>query len=158
DAAPQVVGTPAYMSPEQARGEGERVDGRTDVYSLGVVLYELLTGSRPFKGDPETLVRKVLSEDPPPPRALGPAVPRALAAVCLTAMARDRAGRYQRAAHLAEDLRRFLAGEPLLHAARVGLLGRGLWWLRRRAALAAVAAVALAALAVAFLWGPRQRR
>jgi hypothetical protein len=127
-----MAGTPAYMSPEQARGEGPRVDRRTDVYSLGVVLYELLTGARPFRGDGEELRQKVLREEPTAPRALAPDVPVDLERICLKAMAKDPRQRYQRAAHLAEDLRSFLAGEPARPAS----------WLRRHAALALAGALA----------------
>jgi formylglycine-generating enzyme required for sulfatase activity len=153
---PQIVGTPAYMSPEQARGESPHVDGRTDIYSLGVVLYELLTGAQPFQGDLKTLRRKVLSEEPPTPRSLAPGVPRDLEAICLKAMAKDSARRYQRAAHLAEDLRQFLRGEPLRHARRVGPLRRAVVWGRRNPALLLVAALAsaLAFAAVRGAWVP----
>jgi serine/threonine protein kinase len=74
----QVLGTPAYMSPEQAAGQSHHVDGRTDVYSLGVILYELLTGERPFRGTPHMLLHHVVHEDPQPPRKLDPCIPRDL--------------------------------------------------------------------------------
>jgi serine/threonine protein kinase len=74
----QVIGTPAYMSPEQASGEGHRVDRRTDVYSLGVVLFELLTGEQPFRGSKVAIVHQVIHDDPRAPRALNPALPRDL--------------------------------------------------------------------------------
>src|SRR5262249_60631892 len=121
-----------------------------DVYSLGVVLYECLTGSRPFQGDSTSLRHKILHEDPARPRALDAGVPRDLEAACLKAMAKDPAGRFQRAGHLAEDLRRFLAGEPPRYSREVGLPER-LWaWLRRHRA-AALAAVAMAAVLLAAL-------
>ena len=102
-----VAGTPAYMSPEQARGEGHRIDGRTDIYGLGVVLYAMLCGRRPFRAaDPAELLRQVREDEPQPPRQLVPAIPRELERICLTAMARRIADRYTTAGDLAEDLRR----------------------------------------------------
>jgi Flp pilus assembly protein TadD/tRNA A-37 threonylcarbamoyl transferase component Bud32 len=109
----QVVGTPAYMSPEQARGEGTRVDGRTDVYSLGVVLYELLTGEPPFRGNLRMLLFQVLNDEPRPPRALNDRIPADLQTICLKAMAKEQSRRYASAAELAADLRRWLNNEPI---------------------------------------------
>ncbi len=141
-----VTGTPAYLAPEQVRGGP--VDRRTDVYSLGVVLYELLAGRTPFAaaGLPETL-RRIVHEEPAPPRGLDPAIPRDLETIALKCLAKDPARRYDSAGALAEDLRRFLDGEPIL--ARTPRLGDRLAKrLRKNLALASVAAGAVLALSL----------
>jgi WD40 repeat protein/tRNA A-37 threonylcarbamoyl transferase component Bud32 len=144
----QVLGTPAYMAPEQARGEGHAVDGRGDVYSLGVVLYQLLTGELPFRGTQRMLLHQVLHDEPRPPRSLNDPIPRDLETVCLKAMAKEPGRRYQTARDFADDLRRWLKGEPI-QARPVGAWGRGWRWARRRPAAAALLAVSgVAALAL----------
>ena len=124
----QFLGTPAYVSPEQARGDAQ-VDGRTDVYSLGVVLYELLTGERPFRGNRQMLVHQVLNDEPRPLRQLNDKIQRDLETICLKALSKSPARRYGSAQNLANDLRRFLSGEPIL-ARPIGR-GERLWrWCR----------------------------
>jgi hypothetical protein len=147
----QILGTPAYMSPEQASGEAHSVDGRSDVYGLGVVLYELLTGELPFRGNQRMLLHQVLNDEPRQPRSLNDRIPRDLETICLRAVQKTPARRYSSAAELAADLRRWLANEPIL-ARPVGGLERAYGWCQRRPAVAGLSAalvvVIFAALAV----------
>lgn len=125
-----ILGTPAYMSPEQARGENRAVDRRSDVYSLGVILYELLTGQKPFSGSSNLLLLQIQSRDPRAPRSIEMKIPRDLETICLMAMEKSPDRRYQTASAMADDLKRYLNGEPL-QARPVSQLGR-LWRRARR--------------------------
>jgi tRNA A-37 threonylcarbamoyl transferase component Bud32 len=143
----QVLGTPAYMSPEQVHNP-HAVDGRSDVYSLGVILYELLTGELPFHGTTRMLLLQVVSDEPRTPSQVDDRVPRGLETICLKCLEKSPSERYRTARALAADLRRWLAGEPI--RARPAGWTQRLWlWAKRNPALpitGALAAVALVAL------------
>ncbi len=141
----QVLGTPAYMSPEQASGQSHRVDGRSDVYSLGVVLYQVLVGELPFRGTKQMLLYQVLHGEPKAPRALNDRIPRDLETICLKAMAKDRNRRYATAGEMADDLRRWLAGRPIL-ARPVGRLEKAWRWCQRNPVIAALLAIVFLSL------------
>jgi serine/threonine protein kinase len=118
---PTFAGTPAYMSPEQARGEGHRVDGRADVFSLGVVLYELLVGKRPFRGDsPQELLEQIASVEARPPRQWDDTIPAELERICLKALAKRVSERYTTAKDLSDDL-----GRVVGRAKQLAALGGG---------------------------------
>jgi tetratricopeptide (TPR) repeat protein/predicted Ser/Thr protein kinase len=142
----ETFGTPAYMSPEQIDGRGTRPDRRTDVWSLGATLYELLAGRRPFDAPTrDGLYRAILTEEPIDVRRLAPAVSRDLAAIVETALQKDMAPRYADAAAMASDLEAYLSGRPTA-ARRVGAFGRAARYARREPARAALVVLAMVAL------------
>jgi WD40 repeat protein/tRNA A-37 threonylcarbamoyl transferase component Bud32 len=137
------LGTPSYMPPEQARGEKQQIGPASDVYSLGAVLYCLLTGRPPFQSADEwETLRQVREEDPVPPRLLNPAAPQALENVCLRCLAKEPKQRYSTARELAEELGRYLAGEPV--AVRPPRTWQRGWkWVKRRPVVTGLVAVSL---------------
>jgi eukaryotic-like serine/threonine-protein kinase len=147
----EVLGTPSYMAPEQAVGNNERVSSATDIYGLGAVLYQLLTGHPPFAGGTtyET-VRLVLDTEPRQPRLLNPKVDRDLATICLKCLEKDPQRRYSSALALAEDLERWLKHEPI-RGRRTGIFTRGRKWVRRNRKLVATGAACLL-LGAAAIW------
>ena len=149
-----VLGTPSYMAPEQAMGNNAAVDNVTDVYGLGAVLYQLLTGQPPFAGGAtyET-IKLLLDTEPKQPRLLNPKIDRDLSTICLKCLEKDPKRRYSSALALAEDLERWLKHVPIL-ARHIGIIGRSRKWTRRNpsSALLVACLVALATAAAWILW------
>jgi serine/threonine protein kinase/WD40 repeat protein len=142
----QVAGTPLYMSPEQARGDRRTLTRRADVYALGAILHEMLTGRPPFDGSSTAdTLRRIVSEPAPSPRALRPDVPRDLAAICLKCLEKDPARRYPDGEALAADLGRFLAGSPTL-ARPVRWHDQAAMCVRRNPVVASLAALVVTSL------------
>ena len=152
----EVMGTPSYMAPEQAVGNNAAVSSATDVYGLGAVLYQLLTGHPPFAGGTtyET-IKLVLDTEPRQPRLLNPKIDRDLSTICLKCLEKDPKRRYSSALALAEDLEHWLKHEPIL-ARHTGFFTRGKKWVRRNPAIAALTA-SLIAVAAITSWDAWQR-
>ena len=152
----EVMGTPAYMAPEQAEGKSTLIGEATDVYGLGALLYEMLTGQPPFGNDaPIDVLLRLLQKEPAPPRKIDRRIPRDLETICLKALAKAPERRYATVHTLLEDIRRFEAGLPI-QARRPGMIYRGLRLLRRHWKMATAVAVTAAIMAViaSFIFGP----
>ena len=142
----QVLGTPAFMPPEQARGDGE-IERPADVYALGAILFTALSGRAPFQAaTPIDTLRQVIDEESPSLRTLNHDLPLDLETICRKCLEKNPSDRYESSAHLADDLQRWLSGEPIL-ARRLNVMERTLKWARKRPATAALLAVSLLAMA-----------
>jgi len=154
------MGTPSYMAPEQVIGKSATIGPAADIYALGALLYDLLTGRPPFRAETTAETeRQVVAEEPVPPVRLNPKVPRDLETICLTCLHKDPVRRYASAGALAADLRRFLEGRPIC-ARRISPLERGLRWCRRNPAGAALALTVLVLVGLSVggaLWVQRQQ-
>ena len=157
----EVLGTPAYMSPEQAAAEHSRLDRRSDIYSLGVTLFRMLSGELPFRGSRRMLLSKVLNDDPPLVRSLNESAPRDLETIALRAMEKAPEKRYQTASEFGQELQRWLAGDPIL-ARPISSLERAWRWCRKRpliASLLATIALLLCSIGIGgVVWGVREAR
>lgn len=150
----EVLGTPGYMAPEQVRGQTEAIGPATDVYGLGAILYQLLTGHPPFhKESPLQTLRAVSDEEPLPIDRLRPGVPRDLITICQKCLEKDPDRRYRTAAALADDLRRWREGRPI-SSRPPGPLGRAQRWVRRKPTLAALLGLTAAVVLVLTVGGP----
>jgi serine/threonine-protein kinase len=150
------MGTPCYMSPEQARGESHALGPYVDIYALGALLYELVTGRPPFHAESSSAtLQQVISQEPVPPKRLNGNIPRDLETICLKCLQKDPARRYAEAADLLEDLRRFLRNVPIV-ARPINLAERALRWTRRNPAGAAFLLTALVLISLITIFGMKE--
>jgi serine/threonine protein kinase/WD40 repeat protein len=158
----QMLGTPAYMSPEQARGNANKVDYRTDIYSLGVMLYQVLTGEVPFHGDYQMILRQVIQDEPRRPSSIKAGVPLDLETICERAMVKEADQRLQKADKLADELDRWLRKVPI-ESRPITRLERGWRWCRRNPLTSSLvgsiaALLALCALGATGMYASEHRR
>lgn len=156
----QIMGTPLYMSPEQVRLGHGRVDWRTDIYSLGVTLYEVLTGEPPFGGETrDQIIDQVCTAEPRAPRRLDRGIPRDMETICLRAMEKNRLRRYQSAGDMAEDLRRFAEDRPIRSRRTSRLVKAGKWVRRHKWMTGTIASLfVVVVLTIGLTWVQRLRR
>lgn len=154
----EMLGTPAYMSPEQVGADRRKIDHRTDIFSLGVTFYEMLTGSRPFDGvTRDQVIARICTTEPVAPRKLDTTIPVDLETICLRALEKDPARRYQSADELAADLRRFAENLPI-RARRVGPIEKAIKWTKRHPGATTVMVLSVALLTGGLIWGVQYRR
>ena len=139
----QILGTPAYMSPEQAAGDSHAADRRSDVYAIGVILFQMITGELPFHGDTRGVIQRVITEDATSPRIYNRQIPIDLETICLKCLEKKPENGYQTAAELAEELQRFLRYEPIT-ARRIGKSRRVFRWIARNQRLVGIVTAAVA--------------